>query len=45
MNHPSTTEGRSPVGIAKDLVDRQHELLRRRDLGGVPDLYTDSGSS
>jgi hypothetical protein len=31
------------VGIAKDLVDRQHDLLRRRDLSGVPDLYAVSG--
>ena len=31
------------MGIAKSLVERQHDMLRRRDLGGVPDLYTISG--
>ena len=31
------------MGIAKDLVDRQHDMLRRRDVRGIPDLYSASG--
>jgi len=28
------------MGIAKELVDRQHQLLRQRNLAAVPELYT-----
>jgi len=31
------------MGTAKDLVDRQHDMLRRRDLVGIADLYMASG--
>ena len=27
------------MGIAKELVDRQHQLLRQRNVAGVPELY------
>jgi ketosteroid isomerase-like protein len=28
------------MGIAKELVDRQHQLLRQRNVAAVPELYT-----
>jgi hypothetical protein len=31
------------MGIAKDLVDRQHEMLRRRDVTRVADLHAADG--
>jgi predicted ester cyclase len=40
--HVPRPEG-TTMGIAKDLVDRQHEMLRRRDVTRVADLYTADG--
>src|SRR5215216_2206157 len=31
--------GGTEMGIAKELVDRQHQLLRQRNVAGVPELY------
>jgi predicted ester cyclase len=31
------------MGIAKDLVERQHDMLRRRDVARVADLYATDG--